>query len=161
MERTEAMKILVTFYTKFGHTLRVARKIVENFGAETEEIIDKKERRTLVSWFLSAFNEELRTPTEIEKVKNNPADFDLVIVGTPIWDGIAPAVRRYLRKYKNRFKKVAFFITFGASAEDAAYVMETIVKKKPVAVLELQDREILLGADKKINQFCEEIKKKI
>lgn len=151
------MKTLVAFYTKFGHTLRVAGKISENLGAETEEIIDKKDRHGLVSWFLSAFNEELRTPTQIEKVKNNPADFDLVIIGTPIWDGITPAVKRYISKYK--FKKVAFFITFGASAEDAAYAMETIVKKKPVAVLELQDREILQGADKKINAFCEEIKK--
>jgi flavodoxin len=159
MEGIKKMKILVTFDTRFGHTLRVARKIAENFGAQTEEIIDKKDRRRLVSWFLSAFDEELRTPTEIQKVKNNPANFDLVIIGTPIWDGITPAVRRYISKYK--FKKVAFFITFGASAEDAAYVMETTVKKKPIAVLELQDREILLGADKKINDFCEEIKKSI
>ncbi len=152
------MKILVTYYSRHGHTLTVAKKIAKQLDAEMEAIIDKKDRHSLKTWFLSAFNEELRTPTQIERVKNNPFDFDLVIIGTPIWDGITPPVRKYLSTYK--FKKVAFFITFGASAEDAPYVMEKICQKKPVAILELQDREIMLGeADKKIKKFCQQIKK--
>lgn len=157
MERAQKMKTLVAFYSRHGHTLTVAKKIAEKLGAETEEIIDKKNRKKLATWFLSAFDEELGTPTQIEKPKYNPADFGLVVIGTPIWDGITPAVRRYISQYK--FKKVAFFITCGASAEDAAYVMSEITGEKPVGVLELRDGEIIRGTvGKKIDKFCEEIK---
>lgn len=150
------MKTLVVYYSRHGHTRKVAESIARALNAEKEEIVDKKDRKHLATWFLNAFDEELRTPTKIEKVEHNPKDFDLVVIGTPIWDGITPPVKKYLAL--NKFNKVAFFITFGASAENAAYVMSKIVNKKPLAVLELQDREIRLGAEKKIKEFCRTLK---
>ncbi len=151
------MKTLVAFYSRHGHTRIVGKRIARILGAEIEEIVDKKNRQGLATWFYNAFDEELRTPTKIEKVQHNPSDFDLVIVGTPIWDGISPAVKTYLSE--NKFKKVAFFVTFGASAENAAYVMESIIKKKPLAILELQDRQIMAGANKEIRTFCKGLRR--
>ncbi|MFX0061699.1 MAG: flavodoxin family protein [Candidatus Hermodarchaeota archaeon] len=49
--------------------------------------------------------------TEIQVLKN-PEEYDLIIIGTPIWWGnLTPAVRTYLKRYNLRGKKVAFFIT--------------------------------------------------
>jgi len=153
----EKMKILVTFYSRHGHTKKVGEKIAKILGADIEEIIDKKDRNRLVSWFASAFDEELRTPTKILPLKKNPSNYNLVIIGTPIWSGIAPPIETYLSK--NKFKKVAFFATFGASAENAFYIMEKL-SKKPLAILELQDRQIEIGEHKKlIKNFCRTIKK--
>ena len=121
--------------------------IAKFMNADLEIIRDTKNREHLKSWEQGAFDEELRTPTKILPIKYNPKDYDLVIIGTPIWDGITPAVKTYLQK--NKFKKTAFFITFGAAAEDAAYQMEKL-SKKPRAVLELQDRQIKLGAYRKL-----------
>jgi flavodoxin len=151
------MKTLIAFYSRHEHTKRVAKKIAKSLKADIEQLKDKKDRSHLISWQKSAFDEEIKTPTEIEKTKYNPMEYDLVVVGTPIWDGIAPAVWAYLNG--NKFKKVAFFITFHAAAENASYFMGTL-SKKPIATLEIQDRQIDIGEDDAlIKKFCNEIKK--
>jgi len=159
LEGFEEMKILVAYYSRHGHTGVVGKKIARKLWADVEEIKDVKDREHLVSWEKSSFDEELRTPTRIEETRYNSGAYDLVVIGTPIWDGISPPVRAYLSK--NKFKKVAFFTTFGSAAEDAFYVMEKVSGKKPVAVLGVQDRQIDLGDHKKlIKKFCSEIKRK-
>ena len=153
-------RILVAFYSLQGHTKKVGLQIAKILGAEVEEIKDTKDRSMLKSWFQGAFNEELRTPTKIKPVKSNSLDYDLVVVGTPMWDGISPPVREYLKK--NKFHKVAFFATFGSAADDAFYIMNEVSGKKPVTTLELQDRQIDLKEDKKrIDDFCKKIKRSL
>jgi flavodoxin len=153
------MKFLVVYYSRHGSTEKVAKKIAKSLKADIEKIEDKKDRSKLVNWFMSASNEELKTPTKIEETNFDTKDYDLVIIGTPIWDGITPPVKEYLKQNKSKLKKVAFFSTFGASAEDAFYQMEKVINKKPIATLELQDREILLKKDsKRIKEFLNEIK---
>lgn len=157
-EKMKTMKVLVVYFSRHGHTEKVAKRIAGILKAEVEEILDSKDREHLVSWKKSSFDEELRTPTKIIHPLNDPKDFDLVVIGTPIWDGVTPAIKAYLGHMKKRFKKVAFFVTFSAAAEDAAYQMERL-SKKPVAVLELQDRQIDNREDKgMIKGFCGEIK---
>ena len=156
------MKTLVVYYSRHGHAKKISEKIAKIFKADIEEIVDIKNRDHIISWSKSAFDEELRTPTKIKKIKHDPKDYDLVIIGTPIWDGISPPVWAYLALNKGKFKKVAFFATFNAAAENACYNMENLSGKKPIATLELQDRQVNLGEHvKKIEDFCKAIKKKI
>lgn len=153
------MKILVAYYSLYGHTGKVGERIAKLLNADVEAIKDTKNLSHLISWGVGAFDEELKKPTQIEKTKNQVREYDLVVIGTPIWDGITPPIKAYLMQ--NNFKKVAFFITSGAAAEDAAYLMSKLSKKKPVAVLEIQDRQVDNKEDKDlINEFCRKIKKK-
>jgi flavodoxin len=153
------MKILVTFYSKNGHTKVIGNKIARQLNADIEEITDLKDRSKIFTWAKSAFDEELRTATTIKKPEKDPAKYDIVIIGTPIWDGITPAVKKYLQENKNKLKKIAFFSTFGASAEDAFYQMEKISGKKPIATLEIQDVQIMRKEDAPlIEEFCRKIK---
>lgn len=153
-------KILVVYYSLQGNTKKVAKAIAKSLNADVELIVDKKDRSRLVNWFMSASNEELRTPTKINPPVKNPADYKLVIVGSPIWDGVVPSVKEYLKINKSKFNKVAFFATFGASAEDAFYQMSEIINKKPVATLEVQDRQVKMKEYKdKVKKFCGEVRK--
>ena len=62
---------------------------------------------------------------------------------------------------KGKFKKVAFFVTFHAAAENACYFMSNLTGKKPVDVLEIQDRQIEIGEHvKMIKDFCKDLKRK-
>jgi flavodoxin len=159
-KKEDKMKTLIVYYSRHNHTRIVGQEIAKKLGAEVEEIQDTKDRMGLFGWFNSAFDEELRTPTKIKSHLKDPSKYDLIVIGTPIWDGIVPCVLEYLKQNKNKFKKVAFFITFGASAENASYLMSEILNKKPLAVLELQDRKIILKkADKEISEFCGKLKK--
>jgi|TARA_B100001971_G_C18251112_1_gene578292 flavodoxin len=154
-------KILVVYYSRHNNTHRVAELVAKTLGAKTERLVDKKDRSHLLSWFKGAFDEELKTPTAIQPLKNNPKDFDLIIIGTPIWDGICPAIKTFIKQNKTKIKKLAFFITFGASPENAPYIMEKLSNKKPITTLEIQDRQIDNNEHlPKIKEFCKEIKNK-
>ena len=152
------MKILVAYYSMNGHTRKIGNEIAKILKADIEEIKDLKDRNRIISWQTSSFDEELHTKTNIQKTEKSTLDYNLVITGTPIWDGIVPSVKTYLAK--NKFKKVAFFSTFDAASEDAFYVMEKICKKKPVATLEVQDRQAF-GEESmgRIKKFCREVLK--
>lgn len=152
-------KILVIYYSRHGHTRIVGKKIAKTLKVNIEEIIDLKDRSKIISWAESSFDDQIRKPTKIKKPINQSSDYDLVIVGTPIWDGVTPAVKAYLSQ--NKFNKIAFFSTFGASEEDAFEVMAKLSKTEPIATLGLQDRQIILKEDDNlIKKFCKEINKK-
>jgi len=43
-------------------------------------------------------------------VKHDPVRFDLVIIGTPVWDfNISSPVKAYLKRYHGKFMAVVFF----------------------------------------------------
>jgi len=84
------MKTLVAYYSLQKHTEKVAKLIARYMRADLEIIKDTKYRDHLKSWQGGAFDEELRSSTKIHPIKYNTKDYDLVIMGTPIWDGITP-----------------------------------------------------------------------
>lgn len=152
------MKILVAYYSLHGHTEQTAKMIAKYLWADLESIKDKKNRAHLVNWQIGAFDEELRNKTTIEESVKKAENYDLVIIGSPIWDGVVPAVKAYLAK--NKFKRVAFFLTFHAAAEDAALEMSELSQQQPVAVLEIQDLQVKKPEGKDlIKKFCKEIRK--
>ena len=111
LEGFEEMKILVAYYSRHGHTGVVGKKIARKLWADVEEIKDVKDREHLVSWEKSSFDEELRTPTRIEETRYNSGAYDLVVIGTPIWDGISPEMS--LSPNVNLVKLVRFQIPVG------------------------------------------------
>ena len=151
------MKALVVYYSRHGHTRMIGEKIARIMKADVEEIIDLTDRSKVISWAESAYHPDIRKPTDIKKPKKDPMDYDLVIIGTPIWDGVTPPVRKYLESF-DKWPNIAFFATFGASEGDAFETMQKMTKL-PKAVLGLQDRELILGEDeKKVKKFCDMLK---
>ncbi len=154
------VRVLVAYYSHFGHARKISEKLAKILKADLEEIIDLKDRTLLATWFVGAYDDELKTPTKIKPPVYDVSKYDLVIIGGPVWDGVTPPVKEYLSINKSKFKKVAFFSTFGASAGDSFFTMGNLSGKKPVAVLELQDRQVKLGEDgERIKIFCKEINK--
>lgn len=105
------MKILVAFYSRDGHTREVARKIAEALNADIDEILDKKNRKGLFGFLIAGYDATMNKTTEIV-FERNPSEYDLVIIGSPVWNGrVTPAVRTYLLQNREKIKKVAFFVT--------------------------------------------------
>jgi flavodoxin len=93
------------------------------------------------------------------KFAKDPVDYDLVIIGTPIWGwNMCSLVRSYAEKNKGKIKKAAFFATMGGSGDEKAFVeMAEIIGVKPVATLGLKTTEVAKGlSDEKIKKFAEE-----
>jgi multimeric flavodoxin WrbA len=70
-------------------------------------------------------------------MNTNPNEYDLVIVGTPVWNAFVSApVRTFLHANRDRIRHVAFFCTQGGRGSARAFrQMETVCGQNPVATL--------------------------
>ena len=108
------MKSLVVYYTRNGNTRFVAETIAAEIGADLEEVVDLKKRSGILGYLSGGSDARRGKETEIAPTKKSPADYDLIIVGSPIWAGRhAPAITTYLKKNDVSGKKVAVFFSQG------------------------------------------------
>lgn len=146
------MKILVVSYSRTGTTARLGEKIAQKLAAKTDVIVDKTDRSGIRGWLGGGKDALFRKSTEV-KFEKNPKEYDLVIIGTPVWVGtMTPAIRKYISE--NEFGKVAFFATFAGDISKTFTEMEKI-SRKPIAVLGVKDKELESELIfEQIEEFC-------
>ncbi len=106
------MKTLVVYYSKTGNARFIAQTVAAELGADLEEVVDLKKRDGALSFMSSGKHAMSGKGTDIAETKKKPADYDLVIVGQPVWAGNpTPAIRTYLSKNDLSGKKVALFFS--------------------------------------------------
>jgi flavodoxin len=151
------MKTLVVFYSRTGTTEKVADMIAEKLKADMEEIIDTVDRSGARGYLTSGRDAMKRRMTNIEPAKNSPADYDLVIIGTPVWSwNLSVPVRTYLTQNKDRISKYAFFATMGGSGDKrATSEAADIIGKEAVANISFTTKEVVKGNfEARIDDFC-------
>jgi hypothetical protein len=101
-----------------------------------------------VGYLRSSLEASLGRVTGIEPLIYEPEDYDLVVIGSPVWNAsLASPVRTYLAENHTRIKRAAFFCTFGHYGSEAMLKqMESVCGKKPEAVLVLRDGDVARGA---------------
>jgi len=159
-----SMKILVVFYSRSGKNKKVAEAISDILKCDKEEIFDTKNRKGIPGFLSAGTDANLRRLTAIKEIKNNPSLYDLVIIGTPIWSSnISTPIRTYLFLFKEEFKKVAFFCTrLGSDAEKVFADMKNLIRKTPLALLELTTREVARDQYiQKVKEFIENLKEEL
>ena len=156
------MKILIAYYSKTGNTERVAKDLATSLNADLEKLIDKKNRSGIWGWLSGGRDGMKKRLTEIAETTHNPADYDLIILGTPIWGwDMVPAVRTYLEKEKGNCKNMALFVTSGnTEVEKVVGSFESVINKKMIAMTgfstpELKDEK---NYQEKITAFINKIK---
>jgi len=155
------MKPLVVYYSRAGSTKKVAERISTLLGGDIEEIHDLTKRSGMFGWLKAARDAHSRRLTTLETVKNDPAIYDIVVIGTPIWDHtMSPAVRTYISQYKGSFKEVAFFCTYTLTKDSPFDEMESLCGKKPVATLRLHVKQEVENGQyaEKTEEFVTKIK---
>jgi flavodoxin len=98
---------------------------------------------------------------EIEPTKRSPADYDLVVIGTPIWAwSPTPAIRTYIAKNDLSGKKVALFFTQDSDKPAAIEKTKALLPNADI-VGELTVVRVLANkgdAEKKIADWCSTLK---
>jgi flavodoxin len=108
------LKSLIVYYTRTGNARFVAETIAAEIGADLEEVVDLKKRTGVFAYLSGGSDARRGKQTQIAAIKKSPADYDLVIVGTPVWAGRpTPAILTYLENQNLSDKKVALFFTQG------------------------------------------------
>ncbi|MDO9316248.1 MAG: flavodoxin [Burkholderiaceae bacterium] len=116
------MRVLVVFFANSGHTRYVASEIARRCGAEMEEILDARPHAGACEALRYIRDSLIGATPPIEAALKDPADFDLVILGTPVWAWrVASPMRSYVRHNAQRFKQVAFFCTEGGVGDQLVF----------------------------------------
>jgi flavodoxin len=156
------MKSLVVYYSRSGNTWFVAEKISQEIGGDIEEIIDIKRRKGPLGFVIGGFDATRGRKTDIAEIKKSPRDYDLIVVGTPMWNKrITPAVRRYLEDNKFSEKRVALFCTNLGSQSERVFktlkeIMNGCIFVGELAISNAQkDRE---DTEKKISEWVKSLK---
>jgi flavodoxin len=138
------MRVLVVFFSRSGYTRKIAEEIAARCGADLEAIEDVRTRAGLFGYLRSGREAYKKLPVEIRAPVRNPSDYDLVILGTPVWAGnVSSPMRAYLTAHGGELKRVAVFCTQGGSgAEKVINDMGGLCGRKPVTSLAINDREI-------------------
>ncbi|MBU7017822.1 MAG: NAD(P)H-dependent oxidoreductase [Theionarchaea archaeon] len=153
------MKALVIYYSRTGNTETVAEALAAALQCDKEAIIDTKKRSGPLGYVSSGRDAKQESLTVIEDIKRDVSEYDLVIIGTPVWAGrVSTPVRTFIHQHKN-LKRVAFFTTQGSEDPgEALKDMEALSGKTPVCVLSIRSNEVEKGDfDQKISQFVREL----
>ena len=115
--------ILCIYYSRSGNTKKAMEEIAAALDAELVEITDGVNRSGTSGWLRSGMdamrkNAEPLKPFETERPLQ---DYQLVIVGSPVWAGRCSSVTRsFLKKYGKKLKNAAYVVTRGSEKRDEA-----------------------------------------
>lgn len=132
--KDETPKMLVLYYSQTSNTKTVATEIATRLGADIEEIVpvipyDGDFQATIERGMKEL--EEGAYP-EIQPLKADVANYDVVFIGYPIWFGTyAPPITTFLNQVDLSGKKVVPFCTFGSGGLESS--VKDLVEKQPKA----------------------------
>jgi flavodoxin len=153
------MRSLVVYYSRTGNTRKIAEELANALECDIEEIVDTKNRSGILGFLRSGRDAGNRKLTVIKDIINDPSNYDLLIIGTPIWGGhVSTPVRTYIHQNQANLNNVAFFCTAGGNKFDGAFNdMKELCGVSPVATLGVRAKEIKEGSFSKIQEFIKGI----
>jgi menaquinone-dependent protoporphyrinogen IX oxidase len=155
------MKYLVAYYSRTGNIKTIGMAIGKALSADIDEIIDKKNRAGIVNWIRAGRDAMAKKLTEIQSEKN-PQDYDVIVIGSPIWAGNpTPALRTYLTTHDLKGKKVAFFIcsTVNRYAKIFPHLKEMTPKSEHAGTFSITASRIRKDDyERELNAFIEKLK---
>jgi flavodoxin len=140
----QMQRSLVVYFSRTGYTKRIAEEIATRLDADIEAIEDVRGRAGIFGYVRSAREAYKRRAASIRPAGRSPGDYDLVVLGGPVWAGnMCSPVRAYLARHAGEIERIAIFTTLGGSgAENVLSQMTELSGCEPIARLAITDREI-------------------
>ena len=147
------MKTLIVYYSRTGTTQKVAEQLAERLGADIEPLIDPTPRAGIKGFWTGAADARKKATPELPALHHNPAYYDLVLVGSPVWAGtMTPAARSFLTRFGGNCAKVALFATTSMSdLDETLEKMADLLPAQPAGTLGLKRK--LVTKDKCADQL--------
>jgi flavodoxin len=160
------MKSMVVYYSLEGNTRYVADKIAEKLGADMLRLEPVKPYPTgKISKFI--FGGKSAVCGEMPELKQyyfNKNDYDIIILGTPVWAGtFTPPIKTFISKNNLSDKKIALYAcSTGGNAGKCLQKLQQELGITKAATLSLIDpgKKQNMENDNKIEAFCIEVTEK-
>ncbi len=156
------MRVLLVYYSRTGRTKDIALAIKSKLECDIVEIHDKANRKGFMGYVKSSLQTILGQQTELNIIDHNPKDYELVIIGTPIWvQNMSVPIRTYLYQFGNKMQEVAFFCTMGGSGFETTFrKMADLSTGNPKATLAITEESVKKRKyDDDVEAFVKEIDK--
>jgi hypothetical protein len=135
---------LIAYYSLTGNTAKVATDLAARLDAGPERIHDQGHGAGVFGQFTGALDAWRKKPARISAPQQDPAQYAITVIGTPVWVGqMTPAVRAYLKQMRGRIQHVAFFVTSGET--DVTRILPSLEAEaglKSVAAVGFNAREL-------------------
>ena len=106
--------ILCLYYSRTGVTRSAMKEVAEALNAESVEISDGVDRSGTLGYFMCGMDAMRRGTHRIKPYATEKplSDYDMVILGTPVWAGRCSSVMRgFLKRHGLELHRVAYLIT--------------------------------------------------
>ncbi len=138
-------KILIVYYSLTGNTQFIAESLRDTIEADILELKPIKELNpesgTKFMW--GGFQSTMKKKPELMDFDINPLEYDLIILGTPVWAwNISPPMRSFLSMFDLSSKKVALWMSHAGDGVKAmgrfkeilniANIIDTITFQMPL-----------------------------
>ena len=154
------MKTLIVYHSRTGYTRRIARHLADRLGADLDEIRIVQPMHGVLGYAACAIEAMAGLAPALRPMRHKPADYDLIIVGTPVWFwNLASPVRSWLENFGSRGKRFAFFCTMGGSGASRVFAaMKELSGREPLATLALTDNEVDAASRAKFDAFVRDLR---
>lgn len=115
------MRTAIVYYSLQGNVRYVAEKVSKETGADLIELVPVKAYpdKGMVKFLWGGSAVTFKKKPELEPYKFNKDDYDLIILGTPVWAGkFTPPLRTFLEDNDLTGKKIAVIATSAGGGSD-------------------------------------------
>jgi flavodoxin len=106
------MKTLVLYYTRTGSTKLIAETVAAALQADIEALDDPTPYAGATGYLKAGGDALTGRVNEIRKLAHDPAAYDLIVIGQPVWAARpVPAFNGFVKSYSLKGKKIALFVT--------------------------------------------------
>ena len=129
-------KCLVIYYSLEGNTKYAAEIIAKEIGADTLRLEPVKDIKNNAVKNLTGGKDVIaKKEPELKPFNVNIQEYDILIIGTPVWAGnFVPAVRTLLSKYNIEDKKIALFSCHAGGKGKTLENMKEILSAKNTVI---------------------------
>jgi len=150
-------RILVACHSRTGYTRSIGERLAKRLGADFMPIDFVRPRAGAWGYLRCAWDALRGIEADLAAPARNPKEYDLLVLGTPVWAGHASSpARTFARRFGIDAERVALFCTMGGSGATTALAeLQQDLRHTPLATLAMTDREIDTGmVDYKIASFA-------
>ncbi|KNY30312.1 flavodoxin family protein [Pseudobacteroides cellulosolvens] len=124
-------KSLVVYFSQSGNSKFIAETIAQEIKADTLEIKTRKSlpKATFFKLFIGGMQVIFKSKPELLPFDKNPTDYDLIIIGTPVWaSSYASPLNTFFSKVQINGKKIALYCCCGGSQGKTFENMKNVLK---------------------------------
>lgn len=141
-------RVLIVCYSLSGTTRKLAGALADRFGADLVEVRCKRYGPGIISYLRAGYDSLSRKLPPIDAPPIAAQDYDLVLLGTPVWTSYAATpMRAFLSASPDLPARIGLFLTQGGQSPPEKTVADlTPLLPGPIeAVLALKNTQVEKG----------------